>query len=143
MKTPPDLPDLPDLPDDVAALLNAERELSTEEREKLRNLGDATWWRFYQTVTRRARSVYSTATPAQFAVCVSEHMSQQNRDALIGSETYTCPSCHQLLKDRRAPVATAILVERQRLQELWHDIENADDAERPSAIERFRQALHP
>ncbi len=128
-------------PEDLNVLLNTERELSAEEQARLHAIGDESWEQFYRVLTWRARAVYSMATAAEFGQCVLHHMTAQERAALVSAEMYTCPQCHRLLKDRRTPVASAALLERTRVQELWLEVEAAPEDDKREAIARFRRAL--
>lgn len=92
--------------DDISELLNAERELTQTERDRLRELTIATWAQLYDQAGALARSTYSVATSGQFAACVREHLDVEQMAALAQADVYQCPVCERLLKDRGISVRT-------------------------------------
>lgn len=130
-----------DVDPDVVELLEADRELTEHERGQLQRLGQRGWVGLQALLHGRARAVYAVAAPEDFAFCTQSHMSESDRQEMIGAEVYQCPGCGRLLKDRKTGIATSILLERGRLRELWLDVEGAHDEEYPSAMARFRRAL--
>jgi hypothetical protein len=128
-------------PQDDTDLLDVERELNAAEQQRLRQLGERSWLDIQASLSSRAKAVYAAAAPEDFAECVGEHMEGEDRTALALAEVYQCPRCARLLKDRKTPVASALLQERLRIQQLWMDVEKAQPKEMDEAVERFRRAL--
>jgi hypothetical protein len=137
-QTPPS-PHEPD--DDLAELIEADRELTPAEQGRLKSLAGAGWAYVNRFFSGRSRETYAMAAPVDFAECVFDHMDIGQRAELITADVYSCPGCGRLLKDRKNPVASSILLERRRLRELWLDVEAAPDDKRDKALERFRRAL--
>jgi hypothetical protein len=134
----------PETPEPSAhELLHADRELTHEERQRLRTMAAAGWSTIQSLMRGRAREVYSLAKPEDFGECVFQHMNIDQRAALVFADVYQCPVCGRLLKDRKTPVASSLLLERMRLRELWLAVESAEDDEqaRGEAMRRFRSAL--
>ncbi len=122
-------------------LLDADRELTEHERRRLRTLAATGWAHITGALRNRAHQTYSLAEAADFAECIFNHMSVDDRASMILADVYNCPGCSRLLKDRRTPVASGILVERERMRQLWLQVEQAPEGERQAAIDRFRSAL--
>lgn len=123
-------------------LLHADRELTHEERQRLRTMAAAGWSTIQSLMRGRAREVYALASPQDFGECVFQHMNIDQRASLVFADIYQCPVCGRLLKDRRTPVASSLLLERMRLRDLWLQVEMAEDEDfRVEAMRRFRSAL--
>jgi hypothetical protein len=134
MNHPPD-------PDDVAELLKADRELTPEEQSRMRRVAEAGWKGLQSLLNGRSKTTYSVASERDFTECVFEHMSPEQRDAMMSSDLYSCPVCERQLKNRNTPVASSILLERARLRQLWLDVEQAPPEQMNEALDRFRRAL--
>jgi hypothetical protein len=129
-------------PDDVGELLRTERTLTPEEQSTLARISTAGWKGIQAVLNGRSKAAYSVAAEEDFARCVFGHMLASERDTMIGADLYTCPVCERLLKDRKTPVASSILLERARVRELWLDVEKATTPDEiAEAAERFRRAL--
>jgi hypothetical protein len=122
-------------------LLLAERELTTDELTELRHLNERYWTYIQNDLNLRAHQTYAVAAPTDFRRCIVEHMSMSERIEMLDADVYTCPECHRLLKDRNTPVASAILLERRRIRELWQAAETAPAGTGQEAIARFRRAI--
>lgn len=134
-------PDPSETDEQLKELIDTDRELTPEEQTRLRTLAAAGWAHINRFFAGKAVLAYTMATPADFADCVFGHMDVDARSLLINADVYTCPTCGRLLKDRRTPVASGILLERARLRRLWQDVENASDRSRDEAMARFTYAL--
>lgn len=128
-------------PDDVSDLLRTERELTPDEQARLAAISTAGWRGIQTLLNGRARASYSVAAEADFAKCVFGHMVPSERDTMIGAEIYFCPVCDRLLKDRKSPVASSVLLERARVRELWLEVEKAAPDDMEAAVDKFRRAL--
>ena len=100
-----------------------------------------TWQDVAVTLAERSHATYAVAATDDFIRCVSEHMDHADRAEMVIAGVYECPQCARLLKDRQSPVATAVLLERQRLRELWIGVETATEAERERRMAYFRRGL--
>lgn len=129
------------LPHNLRELLETDRELTGEERAQLMSVGQQEWAAVHSTLITKAKAVYSVADHDSFNACVFQHMDANDRTAMVVAEVYECPGCGRLLKDRRSPVASSILLERKRLRTLWMNVEDADEAAMPTALRTFRRAL--
>jgi hypothetical protein len=128
--------------EDVAALIDADRELTPSEQSRLRAFAAAGWSFITDRLQHRARDAYALSEPGDFAECVFDHMDVNDRAAMIAAEVYQCPDCARLLKDRRSTASSSILLERGRLRDLWLAAEQAPAGEaREEALTRFRSAL--
>lgn len=132
-------PNSPSVP--VLELLNQPRELSASERSSLARLSDLSWSAARALLQARAGATYAVATPADFAACVGEHLSREDASRMRDADRYECPTCHRILKDRTHPIASVILDERERLRELWLDVEQSPVERLDEALDRFRNAL--
>lgn len=128
-------------PDDVSELLRTERELTAEEQERLRRVSHAGWRGIQSVLEGRSKTAYAEAAEEEFAKCVFGHMVPSERDTMIGADIYFCPVCNRLLKDRKTPVASSVLLERARVRELWLAVEKAGPDDVEKAVEAFRRAL--
>lgn len=127
---------------DLADLLNTDRELSDTERSRLLQLSATIWGDVTTLAAHQARAAYQVANAEQFTECVRHHMDGPQTLVLLNAEVYHCPRCGQLLKDRRTPVASSILLERSRLAALLTEAEDAPPGpERKRLWHRFRAAL--
>lgn len=131
----------PDQPDDVAELLQADRELTPEEQSRLRRVGQAGWKGLQVFLSGRSRASYAVADEDDFTACVFQHMNLQDRNEMLAADVFFCPVCARLLKDRKNPVASSILLERRRVRELWLDVEQSPPELMDAALDRFRRAL--
>lgn len=123
------------------SLLSAEHQLTDEERERLENLGGRGWLQVLELVNLRAKATYSVQDARTFALCVGQHMDDEDQADMIVAEVYNCPQCSTLLKDRKSSVASSILLERHRIAMLWLDVEQAKFEEFDTKLDRFRRAL--
>jgi hypothetical protein len=127
---------------DVADLLSADRELSDEEMERLRQASSAQWATLKAMLRSRARDAYAVSAPEDFERCVSEHMGAPDWAEMVVSGVFQCPVCARPLKDRRrTPVATAILLERRRVRRLWQEVEASTPEQLDARMLVFRRAL--
>lgn len=122
-------------------LLSVDRELTEHERRRLEMLGRRGWIQVMQLLALRAKASYNVAHSKVFTRCVQQHMDDCDRDAMIAAEVYTCPTCGTILKDRKSPVASSILLERGRLRAMWLDVEQAKAEDFDEKLNRFRRAL--
>ncbi len=126
---------------DLHELVNADRELTDDERSRLRAASQAGWEDIGKFLASRARAAY-TADSDDFAECVFQHMDEDQRVIMVAADLYNCPECGRLLKDRKNPVASSILLERGRLREAWLRVEQARDSETAEqALVQFKKAL--
>jgi hypothetical protein len=132
---------LPDRPDSVAELLEADRELTPDEQSRVRRIGEAGWMFLKVLLSSKAKASYSVADEDDFTDCAFNHMNSADREEMVASEVFFCPVCSRLLKDRKSPVASSILLERRRVRELWLDVEQSPPELMDAALDRFRRAL--
>ncbi len=126
---------------DDAELLSATRDLTPEEQSRLRRLSETGWKTVQTLLTLRSRASYSAADPEDFIECVQHHLTDSDRSDLRDADLYACPTCNRLLKDRRTPVASSVLLERTRLRKLWENVEQAPADAMPQALDQFRRGL--
>lgn len=127
---------------ELEELLNTDRDLTGAERRTLRALAAAGWEQLSSLLTQRSREAYDAADPQAFGKCVTAHLDIVQIRELICADAYHCPQCGQLLKDRRTPVASTILLERRRMAGLWKAVEEAgNDEQRRMAMHRFRTGM--
>lgn len=88
----------------IKALMDADRELSLQEMDILKQASMSGWDQVRAGARRRARSAYEVAGAEEFAACVNGHMGMPARLAMITAEEFRCPTCGRLLK-RRPPIA--------------------------------------
>ncbi len=110
----------------VSELLEVDRDLTEEEENRLAAFAEKTWGEIQGSVASRARAAYSVAPEETFRSCVRDHMDLLAWNEMIGADVYTCPVCATLLKDRRTVVASAVLIERARIREMWKEYEAAE-----------------
>lgn len=127
--------------DSVADLLTADRELSDQEMERLRLASKQEWATLSQMLRHKASATYAVADVADFEFCVTEHMDSADWAEMVVAGVFQCPTCSRLLKDRGTPVASAILLERRRVRDLWEAVEAAAPDSRENAMTRFRRGL--
>ncbi len=126
---------------DDQAPLEADRELTLQEQEKLKALGKRGWKQVLELLAQKAKETYGIAPPTVFTQCYAEHMSEDDHEDMVKAEVYTCPQCATLLKDRKSRVASGILLERKRIADLWLDVEQAKFEDFDARFDRFRRAL--
>ena len=128
---------------DLDDLLKADRELTDQEMQRLRDLTDQEWSLVHQQLFARARTTYSVVPPEEFGHCVQLHMQTIDYMEMVNSDAFCCPVCGKLLKDRGTPVAAALLSERKRLAELYvqADGSTAGSIEATRRWNRLRAAL--
>lgn len=91
---------------------------------------------------RRSHATYAVCDPYVLHACLSEHLNPDQIQDLIEAEVFNCPTCGMLLKDRHTKVATAIMLERHRLKQLWLRVEErADEPDFHLHLNHFRAAL--
>lgn len=126
---------------DVADLLSADRELSEQEMQRLHQVGREQWATLKAMLRSRARDAYAVSAPEDFEHCVTEHMSAPDWAEMVVSGVFACPVCERPLKDRRTPVATAVLLERRRMRQLWQEVEASEPDQLDARMFVFRRAL--
>jgi hypothetical protein len=127
----------------LAELLELERELTPEEQAILSRYSDEVWRTLTNDANSKVRAAYEVSDLSTFSNCMTVHMDQMATIDMVTSEVYHCPQCGRLLKDRRSPIASALLQERRRLAGMLTDVEDTqvDTPERASRWARFRAAL--
>ncbi len=126
---------------DIARLLETDRELTPAEMEQLRSASNSGWTGIAKILGERAQVAYSVVSRDDLADCLYAHMDGEDDQEMITADAYHCPVCGRLLKDRRNAAASGILLERQRIQQLWKQVEATKPEEFSEAVERFRRAL--
>ena len=109
--------------------------------DRLELLSKHGWNQVMQLLAQRSKSAYNAAASEVFTRCVQQHMNDDDRSTMMAADVYVCPECETLLKDRKSPVASGILLERKRLAQLWLDVETASIRDFDAAFDRFRRAL--
>lgn len=125
----------------IAELLEADRELSPDEMQELAGISAIGWDQVVRRAEQLSARVYAVATPDEFFQCCKEHMNGADRSDMVRADLYTC-RCGRVLKDRRTPVSAAVLGERERIRNLWLQVEEAEGTEDFSAaVDLFRRAI--
>jgi hypothetical protein len=128
--------------EELADLLHADRELSDAEMERLALVSKQEWGVLAGMLRTRASATYGVADAQDFERCVTQHMSAQDWNAMAVAGIFECPQCSRLLKNRDAPVvATAVLLERRRIGDLWSAVEGATPEQLDARMLVFRRAL--
>ncbi len=132
-------------PDDnvvVTEILGLERDLTVEEMLILRQHTDQVWSALTRQIDEKVSASYGVSTPEAFKHCIDTHLDQVQIIVMLLAEVYNCPFCGRLLKDRHSPVASAILMERQRVAGMLRDVETAPIGEERSRLwHRLRAGL--
>lgn len=123
-------------------LLDADRDLTREEMNRLRVAGEEAWADVTEILVQGSRLTYRVASEEELRQCIQNHLDSTERIVMANAEAYHCWVCGRLLKDRNSPVASSILVERSRLAALFTDAETQPPGpERRRLWQRFRAAL--
>lgn len=132
----------PDDNDVVAEILGLERDLTVEEMLILRVHTDHVWAELTRRIDARISASYGVSAPEAFRDCLDAHLDQVQIIVMLLADVYNCPICGRLLKDRQSPVASAILMERQRVAGMLRDVETAPIGEERSRLwNRLRAGL--
>lgn len=117
----------------IEELLTARRELTEFERERLQRYSAAAWETVSATIAARAHDTYMVASAQDFRECIGEHMTLVEQFDMVGADVFHCVVCGRLLKDRRTPLASSILLERRRLAAMLTEVEQAPRGSRERA----------
>jgi hypothetical protein len=119
-----------------------EAELTPAQIQQTEALANQEFGGLLRGIRRRSHATYAVCAPHILHNCLSNHLDVVQTQDMIEAEVFHCPVCGNLLKDRRTKIATAIMLERQRLKELWQGVEDhIGDPDFHLHLDRFRAAL--